>query len=341
MLHARQNDGPAEDGDDEDAFNRDNEEFVKSLDDQPAEDLDDIAEAQGTDRVDGGIDETCGGGVDATDIPYEIAVRTFMEQILENSLSTARLLKDDPLSCDLCLEDDTIDQKLKASLTRPYILLTELPLMSTQDKRYTETGKLQLHKDSGIHAPRARWIRQAKINAEKTPGPVRCPYCAKLGRDKSFVDVRGLTDHIEHLTSGSKSLGNLGPEHDELKRLDGWYDPGWANKPDPSSTSVRMRGDCYFAHVGRTVKELGVRYSDAPEDREMAAGIPHPSLAGVFLGGGHKSEIPDQRKGLVEFADPPTVAECPSSLLGQAGSIIPDKFKDFIEFDDSFEPMPF
>lgn len=47
------------------------------------------------------------------DIPYDIAVRVMMETVLCNTLVTKRDWKNNPSLCDLCLEDETIDQKQK------------------------------------------------------------------------------------------------------------------------------------------------------------------------------------------------------------------------------------
>jgi hypothetical protein len=50
-----------------------------------------------------------------TDIPYAIAVKLFMETILTNAMSTYVDLKNNPVHCSLCLQDDSVSQQAKVS----------------------------------------------------------------------------------------------------------------------------------------------------------------------------------------------------------------------------------
>jgi len=91
-----------------------------AFEEEPEEDLDDnydpIAGPANTETDEGAVEEN----VDDEAVPYNVAVKSFMEIILTNALGTFKDIKNDPVQCPACLEDDIVDQADKVFARKPF-----------------------------------------------------------------------------------------------------------------------------------------------------------------------------------------------------------------------------
>ncbi|KAF4456865.1 hypothetical protein F53441_1076 [Fusarium austroafricanum] len=102
----------------------------------------------------------------------------------------------------------------------PYMAAAKTFMQAILDNPMSEYRNLRR---DGIPCPRCQEDdtigRELKIPALSPEAEVACPYCKELGDKTTFFHVKAL---IKHITYGKHS-----PEHDRLKRADGWYDDGW------------------------------------------------------------------------------------------------------------------
>lgn len=107
----------------------------KTVEEEPEEDLDSLFVGS-TEPVVRQTDENDDGEADDEDaaadqeIPYGVAVRAFMEIQLSNTMSKHRDLKNNPETCPLCQEDDTISEEQKV---RFFISTSTLLMFQGQD----------------------------------------------------------------------------------------------------------------------------------------------------------------------------------------------------------------
>lgn len=110
---------------DDDAVDQETGMFVEDVPDELAEeDLEDQDDTLGQDSVQVQVDEEeYLRSPDAeSEVPYADAAKTFMEILLQGSLSQHNDYKNNPVHCPLCEQDETIPRKFKVNRRNPELL---------------------------------------------------------------------------------------------------------------------------------------------------------------------------------------------------------------------------
>jgi hypothetical protein len=70
-----------------------------------------------------------------------------------------------------------------------------------------------------------------RLAEQLNTGLFTCPY----GCNSTYTQMSHLTQHIR---DSSEQLDKYGAEHEDRKREDGWYEPGWDPRPEGKGLAV-------------------------------------------------------------------------------------------------------
>lgn len=180
--------------------------------------------------------------------------------------------------CQLCQEDETVDDEMKAKEYHP--------------------SKIQRHRDSEFHSAFRKLIRRAQIRArDEGLDGVQCEICAAIAPNHITIPVHAtvktLTRHIETSTSmllyaEDRDLAwwtdlphqdQLFTAHERLKRDLGWYEENFRG-------DLKYKAACKAAEEARRLRKLAendksLRFADL---KRLQRPIPVPGYPGIQFG---------------------------------------------------------
>lgn len=180
----------------------------------------------------------------ATDVPFIVTVRTFLDVLMQNTLIGHKRLHqpwaERPTSekqCRLCNEDDST-------------------LAATKLKVFDNETKLRLHMMGEFHSKRAvqlRWLKIQHLQQEADDNAWYCPYGEAIHVGYKHTHLENLLRHIRNSTAQT-----AGQDHDDSKAVDGWYDDDWT--PLERTSTAKKEAQRRWRDV---IKDLEVEFPTA------------------------------------------------------------------------------
>jgi len=178
------------------------------------------------------------------DLDYASVAHTFMEVLMENTLSNKKLPWKDVVdkTCPLCRADETMSDSHKAL-------------------KWRDENALENHIFSKEHSPYMKWCR--RFGQADPGGRVNCPYC-----DLNFSKLGNLVTHVQKSTVQTTSQA-----HEDGKEADGWFDDDFKTV---SKKALRKRQMTNL----RAAESMGYELPD----RKFIQASPHESWPQVSRG---------------------------------------------------------
>lgn len=286
------------------------------------DDIEDQVDPDSDDPIPRNLDEEFEAGEEeddipdlATNIPYITSIEAFMELLMHNTMSQHTDVKNNPIPCTLCQEDDTVDDvmKVRHNLVLALVCNTD-SLTAKQAKRWDDTWKLDNHVHSMFHSRLGRWKREAVQKAASHPEKrLTCPLCEAVDISHTSKSVNQLVRHVRNDT--------VNAQHERLRVEGGWYDDDFVRE---WSNVTRRKADLREQKKRRgAIDTAGHRFSS---DVELEAGIRMEGRPGVILGGVHED---------IQHPNVPT-----ANVLERPSVTLPERYKNRVRFCPVGEVQP-